>query len=131
MLKQKIVVLTWPEFGKLVDYLIVKLKAYMKVYNVTYDGIYGVPRGGLPLAVILSHHLDLPLLVHPTAESLVVDDISDKGITLSTIKHKSIATIFSTPWTSSVPDFYMDMKKDKDCWIVFPWENIDTESQKE
>ena len=131
MSKQKIIVLTWAEFGKLVDYLIVKLKVYMRIYEVTYDGIYGVPRGGLPLAVILSHHLDLPLLVHPTPESLVVDDISDTGITLSTIKHKTIATIFSTPWTTIEPNFYMDIKKDKDCWVVFPWENIDIESQEE
>jgi len=127
MSKQIIVVLTWAEFGKLVEFLIVRIKKE----NIIYDGIYGVPRGGLPLAVILSHHLDLPLLVHPTSKSLVVDDISDTGITLSTIKHKSIATIFSTPWTSSVPDFCMEMKMDKDCWIVFPWENIEIESQEE
>jgi len=131
MSKQKNIVLTWEEFGKKVDYLIVKIRASMKVYEIVYDGIYGVPRGGLPLAVILSHHLDLPLLVHPTAKSLVVDDISDTGITLSTIKHRSIATIFSTPWTSSAPNFYMDTKEDKDCWVCFPWENTETEGPPE
>ena len=125
MSKPKIIVLSWGEFGKLVEFLIVKIKNE----NIVYDGIYGVPRGGLPLSVILSHHLDLPLLVHPTEKSLVVDDISDIGITLSIIKHRSIATIFSTPWTSVVPDFYMRMKEYKNCWIVFPWENIDKESR--
>ncbi len=125
MSKQKIIVLTWAEFGKSVEYLIVKIKNE----NIIYDGVYGVPRGGLPLAVILSHHLDLPLLVHPTSKSLVVDDISDTGITLSIIKHRSIATIFSTPWTSSAPDFYMKMKMDKDYWILMPWENLAVEEE--
>lgn len=123
--EKKFIVLTWEDFGRLVNILIEKIKDA----NVFFDGVYGIPRGGLPLAVILSHHFNIPLLVYPTDKSLVVDDISDKGITLSNVKHKLIATIFSTSWTKIVPDCYVEMKVDKNSHIVFPWENIDREGR--
>ena len=51
------------------------------------EGVYGFPRGGLCLAVALSHSLELPLLDEPKNNSLIVDDIYDSGYTLEKIKH--------------------------------------------
>jgi len=87
-----------------------------------FDGVFGVLRGGLPIAVHLSHHLDLPLLNNPTKETLVVDDISDTGMTLRNIKHKKIACFYSTPWTVTKPDYSIDVKLDRSSLVIFPWE---------
>jgi len=125
-MSDKIIIhIDWDTFGKLAQGLVAKIKDS----GFTFDGVYGIPRGGLPLAVIMSHHLNLPLLVRSTTESLVVDDISDEGTTLSTIKHKKIATLITTPWTQTKPDFCMESKVKRDSWVVFPWENLETEGQ--
>jgi len=112
------IVLSWSDFGSLVEKLVEKIKKSKE----KFDGVYGIPRGGLPLAVILSHKLNIPLILEPTENSLITDDISDTGKTLKKTKHKKIAALFSTDWTSMRPDFFISMKKSKGDWIVFPWE---------
>lgn len=106
----------WEDFGLLIDQLAKKIKG-------KFDGIYGIPRGGLMIAVPLSHKLKLPLLLYPTKNSLVVDDISDTGKTLKRYEYKKIACLFSTDWTETKPDWYTSVKLSKKDWIVFPWEN--------
>jgi uncharacterized protein len=117
MPKKKIYI-SWKKLNIMVDKLVKKIKKS----KVTFDGIYGIPRGGLPLAVMLSYRLDLPVLLYPTKESLVVDDISDNGFTLERMKNKKIATIYSTSWTITKPTWFIEMKKSEDEWLVFPWE---------
>ena len=112
------VYITWDQFGKMVDELSIKILET----NEMFDGVYGLPRGGLPLAVSLSHKLDLKLLLYPTKNTLVVDDISDTGKTLASHKNKKIATLFSTEWTISSPDWFINKKLNKEEWIIFPWE---------
>jgi|SRR3990167_9177485 len=114
----------WEDIGIMVDFLVDKIKKS----RIKYDGIYGIPRGGLPLAVTLSHHLNLPLLVHPTINSLVCDDISDTGVTLANIKHKKIVCLFKSKWTKTKPDYYYAEKEDKKSWLVFPWEDYKNEN---
>ena len=48
-----------------------------------FDGIYGIPAGGLVPAVYLHYRLKLPLMLAPTERTLVVDDIVDTGLTMS------------------------------------------------
>jgi hypoxanthine phosphoribosyltransferase len=110
----------WDELA----YMIERILQQVDKDNLVFDGVYGIPRGGLPLAVVLSHHLNIPLLVHPTKNTLVCDDISDTGKTLSTIKHKKIACLYSSKWTKTKPDYYSEIKTNKKEWLVFPWENI-------
>ena len=50
---------TWGEFDKSVEYIANKCK-FLK-----FSGIYGVPRGGLCLAVALSHKLKINLIKEP------------------------------------------------------------------
>ena len=58
------------------------------------SGIYGVPRGGLCLAVALSHKLDIQLIESPCKNSLIVDDVFETGITLSNFKNLEGAYFF-------------------------------------
>ena len=108
---------SWSEFDKSVEYIANKCK-FLKI-----SGIYGIPRGGLCLAVALSHKLKINLISQPIKNSLIVDDIYETGITLKTFKNIEGAMFFvlfskvSPTWWNSV---HISEKSE---WIVFPWEN--------
>ena len=108
---------TWNEFDKSVDYIANKCK-FWKI-----SGIYGVPRGGLCLAVALSHKLNIKLIEKPLNYSLIVDDVYETGTTLSNYKDIEGANFFvliskmKPGWWNTVNT---SLKKE---WIVFPWEN--------
>ena len=61
---------TWGEFDKSVEYIADECKF------LDFSGIYGIPRGGLCLAVALSHKLKINLISEPIKNSLIVDDLS-------------------------------------------------------
>lgn len=96
-----------------------------------FTNIYGIPRGGLVVAVVLSHHLDLPVVLtisEISDKTLVVDDISDSGSTLAKLESKisakpKVATLFFHKDTKRIPDFYIHQKTG---WVVFPWETEGT-----
>lgn len=113
----------WEEVYKYINSL-------KKLYFIP-TGIYGIPRGGLVLAVMISHLLDIPLLQAPCKDCIVVDDIADTGITLQHYKEKGyfITTMFYHKQSKVVPDFWKYEKKD--CWIAFPWEKENVLYQKE
>ena len=50
---------SWSEFDESVDYIANQCK------KCKFSGIYGVPRGGLCLAVALSHKLNVQLVESP------------------------------------------------------------------
>ena len=108
---------TWSEFDKAVEHIASKCKL------IEFSGIYGVPRGGLCLAVALSHKLKINLISEPKINSLIVDDVYETGITLSTFKDIEGAMFFvlfskvNPTWWDSV------FISEKSEWIVFPWEN--------
>jgi len=109
--------ISWSEFDESVEYVANKCKF------LEFSGIYGIPRGGLCLAVALSHKLKINLISEPIKNSLIVDDIYETGITLKTFKNIEGAMFFvlfskvSPTWWNSV---HISEKSD---WIVFPWEN--------
>ena len=88
-------------------------------------GVYGLPRGGLCLAVALSHALDIPFLKSPKSGSLVVDDIYETGRTLARFKNIPDITFFV--WISkSEPEWWNAVTLcEPNEWVVFPWENND------
>ena len=88
----------------------------------TFTGVYGLPRGGCTLAVMLSHILGLPYLAYPKHGCLIVDDISDTGGTLKFYKLQGYktTTMYYHASTTAMPDFTMYEKTNK--WIHFPWE---------
>lgn len=98
-----------------------------------FDTIMGFPRGGLPLAVRLSHLLGIGMTVEPAVlseRSLVVDDISDTGRSLKRFmegrfddeeSQPTVATLYNTAWTEFRPDYWI-WGKPGNSWVVFPWE---------
>ena len=115
---------TWQEIGNMIEKLISRIKEL----NLKYDGVYGIPKGGLPIAVAVANHLNLPMLLNPTENTLVIDDISDTGKTLTNIKSKVIGCLFSSSWTTVIPDVFVEIKISKEDWIIYPWEEkIDKE----
>lgn len=116
--------ISWNDVEVMIDKLVVEIKKS----GIKFDGVYGVPRGGLPLAVMISHMLNLPVLLYPTKNTLIIDDISDNGFTLERMKNKKIATLYSTDWTITKPNWYVRKKESKNQWIVFPWETKNEEA---
>jgi uncharacterized protein len=118
------------------------------------DAIVGVSRGGLVLARLMSDLMDIDNVLITKSEYytgvgkrntkpqitqeiqkdisgynvLLVDDVSDTGESLITIKdhilskhprNLTVATLYLKPWSKSRPDYFVSKT---DAWIVFPWE---------
>lgn len=97
-------------------------------------GVYGLPRGGLVIAVMVSHRLGIPMLMSPIQDCLIVDDICDSGESLIHYYENSsafakplyhITTMYYKDGAKVTPEYYMFNKKDR--WIVFPWEEKEPE----
>lgn len=93
-------------------------------------GVFGIPRGGLVIAVMLSHRLNIPMLMSPVPGCMIVDDICDSGESLlHYVKNSSgvaengyhIVTMFYKKNQLDIIPEYWYMEKSKD-WVVFPWE---------
>ena len=112
---------TWSEFDKSIDYISNKCK-FWKI-----SGIYGIPRGGLCLAVALSHKLNIKLIEKPLKNSLIVDDVFETGVTLSNFKNIEGANFFVLV-SKKKPIWWNSVNlTDKKEWIIFPWENKNNE----
>jgi len=116
---------TWTEFDKSVNYIADQCK------EKTFSGIYGVPRGGLCLAVALSHKLNIQLFEKPLRNSLIVDDVFETGKTLGKFRNIEGANFFvliskKEPIWFNTADF-----TNKSEWIIFPWENKTNMSHEE
>ena len=108
---------TWRDFDKSVEHIANKCKF------LEFSGIYGVPRGGLCLAVALSHKLKIKLISEPIKNSLIVDDVYETGITLNTFKGIEGAMFFVI-FSKIKPSWWNTVHiSEKSDWIVFPWEN--------
>ena len=110
--------LNWIDFQDCISHISEKCK------DKTFVGVYGIPRGGLCLAVALSHSLNIPLLKEPANKSLIVDDIYQTGFTLERIRN--LKDTETHVWISKKkPTWWKAHKiKNDDEWIVFPWEDL-------
>ncbi|GBF08433.1 purine phosphoribosyltransferase [Aeropyrum pernix] len=125
------------------------------------DVIVGILRGGIVPALLLADALGVknigvmeiklytsvgvrkprPFLRQPLVievkdrNVLVVDDVSDSGLTLQHAieavdlylpAQVKTATLYIKPWTNLVPDYY---SRSLDKWIVFPWERREVEEE--
>ncbi len=133
---------TWSEF--IVDSQ--KIKDQIKE---DFDGIVGISKGGIFLAGMMAQLLDNRNVylvsyegggegdnikktgeIHPELRQkkiLLVDDLSDKGNTLSMAKtdleklgnNVITATLHYKPETKLIPDYFASVETK---WIVYPWE---------
>lgn len=109
--------LSWNDFDQAVDQITTSCS------DRSFRGIHGIPRGGLVLAVALSHRLDLPLLATPQPGCLVVDDVYETGQTLAPHRHLEDARL--VVWVSkSEPQWWHAVEVTPSSeWLVFPWES--------
>ena len=108
---------TWSEFDKSVNYIAERCKFWK------LSGIYGVPRGGLCLAVALSHKLNVQIIERPLKNSLIVDDVFETGLTLNNFKNIEGANFFVL-FSKKEPIWWNTVNlSQKQEWVVFPWEN--------
>ena len=119
---------TWDEVQEFIDFVCRNIN---KENPIT--GVYGLPRGGLIFAVMLSHKLHVPMLMSPATGCIIVDDICDSGESLlhyvkdtsgidPSDKAYQVATMYYKPnKLGIIPDLWWKPKEDK--WIVFPWED--------
>ena len=113
-----------------IDEAVTDIAFNIKNTNKDFKGVYGIPRGGLILAVMLSHKLDLPLIMSKDEldeNSIIIDDIADTGRTLwDFLEYQSyVVTIHKHEKSIFKPDYSVLDKGDK--WIVYPWETEDSE----
>jgi len=101
-------------------------KIAIRARNLPIDNVYGIPRGGLVVAVYVSHLLDKPLVLAPTRSTLIIDDIADSGKTLLGYQMQGYktATIYYHKKSLTKPDIYIYDTKGE--FIKFPWETKNT-----
>ena len=116
------VYLEWSEIHECVNIL---CKQIITEYP-NIDSVMGLPRGGLIPAVLISHELNLPFVLHPGKNTLVVDDINDTGHTLSKAPGAYWAVLHNKPTSKFKDCIYA--KEVGDQWLVYPWEREDSEA---
>lgn len=119
----------WEEIEELVDILAKQIAQS----DIQINYIFGMQRGGLIPAVLLSHKLDIPMTQDPTRQNtLVVDDICDSGETFKEFFLKYPNSIFAClhfkPHTSSFTPDFAASKFFSDAWLIYPWEKIDSKT---
>ena len=126
-------ILKWDEYLNDINQLVYKIKES----NIKFDIVYGIPRGGLILATILSHQLNIELIDYSLLNTLyvqnkillLIDDLVDSGNTLT--KYSNLyqvkmcndvktATLYKHKKSLVIPNFYI---KENESWIVFPYES--------
>ena len=117
--------ISWDEF----DTYCMKLSQQIRQSGKKLKYIVGVERGGLCLAVTLSHKLCLQYCdietaaFFPPEEVLVVDDINDTGNTLSGLVQKGYSTaVLLTRYSSPLLTTFSGGMVMDDAWVIFPWE---------
>ncbi|MFM2172412.1 MAG: hypothetical protein RLZZ54_339 [Cyanobacteriota bacterium] len=109
--------LTWDEFELAVN----RIAEHCR--DGQFSGVYGIPRGGLVLAVTLSHRLNLPLLPSAQPGCLLVDDVYETGLTLE--RYRQLEHCTAMVWVSKAePQWWQAVEVVQSSeWIVFPWES--------
>ena len=122
-------IITWTDIDEAIEVLAKQIEDSKMHYEV----IYGLARGGLVPAVMLSHRLKIPMVLNmeevwrlkvKNKSVLIVDDISDTGETLRYFDDQKfdIATLFVREHTSKIKPKYTYKNINHDNWLLFPWE---------
>jgi hypoxanthine phosphoribosyltransferase len=120
--------LTWSD----IEMLVHDLCAQIAKSGVQITDIYGLQRGGLIPAVMLSHKLGIPMTINRVSNTtLIVDDICDSGETFRELfkmyPKSKFACLHFKPHTSVFhPTFFTKFHSDD--WIVYPWERNDSDA---
>lgn len=115
--------ISWKRFEKDMADLITLIRANEIRMRTKHTSVYGIPRGGLIIAVYLSHHLDVPLVTKlrkvKKYATLVCDELVDSGAQLSAYRDYPTATLYRKSCTRFEPDYCI---RTINKHIIFPWE---------
>ena len=126
--------ISWNQIDKYTDQLCEQISDYCTENNYELEdlnGIYGIPRGGIIVAVMMSHKLQLPYIDRLQTmygkRFIVLDDIADSGKTLQQMKaevfdNALFATIHYNSESVVEPHFWIKEKLTD--WIIYPWERV-------
>ena len=128
--------LSWDD----VEVLVKKLCDKITRSNLDIKDIWGLPRGGLIPAVMVSHKLGIPMTKGTiTPDTLIIDDICDSGVTLANF-YKTYQDEFAFPFdlktavlhykpqTSVFEPTLFANQWSSNNWIIYPWERKDSKS---
>jgi hypoxanthine phosphoribosyltransferase len=132
------------EFINYSDYGIMLKDLVHKIEQKNYSNIiavYGIPRGGLPIAVHLSHYLNLDFIKSESEiidklkrskndNIIICDDVCDTGETFYKLSKELrkftdqliYISLYYKIHAEFNPDIYL---KETNRWISFPWERND------
>ena len=107
-----------------------------KLEGYELEFVAGIPRGGLIPAVMMSHAFGIKYISYSSAKllpkelrdkTLVIDDISDTGVTMKEAEDLDFLTaaLSLRSGTKTVPMF-VGQQINNDDWLVFPWEKLDS-----
>ena len=107
-----------------------------KLEGLDLEFVSGIPRGGLIPAVMMSHAYGIKYISYSSAKMLplelrkktiVIDDISDTGLTMAEAdKLKFITSSLCTRvGTKTLPRLSGELISGNE-WLVFPWETLDS-----
>jgi len=141
--------INWTEYGNLADALAEKIRSH----GEHYDLVIGIARGGIPVAMVVSDHIDVkldiinvksyeglgervrPRILSTLTESikekrvLLIDDLVDQGETVAIVSE--FLRTQSPALLKTAVLFMKPWSKTEpdyflevvDKWIVFPWEH--------
>jgi hypoxanthine phosphoribosyltransferase len=115
--------LSWDDTIDLVD----KLCEKIITEQPNIDSVFGLKRGGLIPAVMVSHKLCLPWSDVMLPNTLVIDDIADTGETLKNTIGCYTAVLHYKPHTSCYMPNLWAYVHEGDEWIIYPWERKDSQ----
>ena len=126
--------ITQKDIASMLDTIVSK----MKIDNYVPDAIVGLNRGGLQIAVMLSHYFDVPCIpiasssvdISNSGKYLVIDDDCSIGYTLEGIKSTfdaeenidvKYAVLYYNTRANFQPDYWAE-EGGIDPYVVYPWE---------
>ena len=121
-------VITWSD----IDSLISNITLDIQRADYQINNIYGISRGGLIPAVLLSHKLSIPLTNNVVENTLIVDDIVNKNNLLEKtlndsnyyLRHNDdiyTASLIKREKSLFDPTF-VGLDVDYNDWVIFPWD---------
>jgi len=123
---QEKIYLSWEKVLESVNFLARKLEHD----KIEIDSVYGIPRGGVILATMISHRMNISLRLFKCnirKTTLLVDDIEDSGKTLSEVRKKYPDNYIYVLSSKKYSDEYAYANHsyyfyEKNQYVVFPWE---------
>lgn len=118
VIRDQRIMLDWDDVFEMSLELAGRWRGDQSVHNV-----YGVPRGGVVPALLVSQHLGMPMVTEPSRYTLVVDDLVDTGVTRDRYPDRHFDALLRKPHSpNTIRTPFDSQPRTLDGWVVFPWE---------